>query len=199
MSHSTRMFETFDRAAMPAVIFGGGGASGADVPVRSLRSLPSHASVATDVGTAEDLRSAHMRLTKLRDSAGLADAKGSHMRTLPDRVHAFVDDIEQNYFLYRKPSRVWNWVGMAAGAISLVALCFQIAIIVEHRTARDLSWGFIVGSLVVQFLWIIYSFGNRLRLHGLFALVAFAGVAAIMVMKFMFDDSDAAHLEAATT
>jgi uncharacterized protein with PQ loop repeat len=136
---------------------------------------------------ASALRRAHSRLSGFVAQHRTQDALESDYASLPRRVHAMLDDLGDNYYIYRKPHIMFNVLGVMAGIISLVAIFPQILIIIERQSACDLSETFLVGTLVVQCIWVLYSFGNRLYLNGCFAAFTAAVVLWMVVLKHKYD------------
>lgn len=173
--------------AFPPIMYGPGMSGQKPVAVRSLHTLPNRDGTAAPGATLAQQKSAHRRLDKFRDTYSLKDAPGRGFATHTDRLEKFLDDIDNNYHLYRKPSRIWNVVGLVAGIISFVAVCLQISTIVKRKSACDLSMGFLVGWTAVQFLWVVYSFGNRMYLYGCFTVISFLVVVVMIVLKSVYD------------
>lgn len=106
---------------------------------------------------------------------------------MSDQLAQAVENMMDNYTIKPTASYVWTVAGIVAGLITLAAVGFQIAGIIQHESACDLTWEFIILTSVTQTFWLAYSIGNRLAVNtvtsaaGLLVMIAFAG------LKYMYD------------
>ena len=143
-----------------------------------------------------DVHSAHLRLSAFRDKFGLDDAVLRSNEGLQHRLPRVLDDLERRFYIYRKPHPWYNFIGIVAGIVSLVAIIPQIAQIVDRQSACDLSMTFLLGTFLVQMLRVWYSFGNKLYLNGFFALATALITFSMVLLKKHYDSDARCAIEA---
>lgn len=114
--------------------------------------------------------------------------------SLTERLQNIFSSLHNEYHVYRKPAKIWNIIGVVAAVVSVVAIIPQINQIHERQSACDVSMSFLVGNLVVQCLWCIYSLGNRLWMNAMFTCAFILGIVYMIAIKVHYDAGNACAL-----
>lgn len=109
------------------------------------------------------------------------------------RLRHITRAIKTGYTLHRTPRRMWMYVGLLAGSLTVTAILFQMLQIHRRRSACDLSLVFVLLSMTVQFLWLCYGISHKLPVNIITSTMSLAVTSVLLGMKIHYDAVSPCH------
>lgn len=104
----------------------------------------------------------------------------------------YISHFRQNYIVKARTHRIWDWAGVVAGVLTLVAVIMQIVRVYQLRSACAISYYFLIGNLGVQALWLTYGIGNGYWVNILTGSVGVIVIAYMLILKIKYDGNESA-------
>lgn len=106
--------------------------------------------------------------------------------SIPDRVEALARH-RDSLDIRRKVPVFFTVVGIVAALIVLPAVVYQIVTIILNQSACDISYVYLGGLFLTNYLWLVYYFANRTFSASITAAAGSLVAAAIIGLKARYD------------
>lgn len=83
-----------------------------------------------------------------------------------------------------------EFLGIIAGLFALIGGLQQLIHTYNKKKAEDISYIFLIGTIVSAILWVIYHYKNRGGGAFVITLITLIGLLILLIMKLIYENND---------